>query len=386
MVATISYDLDILDRNISRIREIENQVRQGGGNLTVLYALKASYATLPYFSSLGITGEVSSAGEALLSAAHLPGKSHAFCVSITEDEWREISPLISHLSFNSLTQGGRFASRSESLGISCGLRINPRHSVSTYPEYDPCRAGCRFGLDIGELPNPPPQWVSGLHFHALSENSAEDFVRVLDAFEAGVSHILPSLSWVNLGGGHLCTSESYRRDILVAAIQRFSLRHPHLAIYLEPGAAWVWEAGTLEVEITDIVERSGVKTAVLDFSIRAHASDFLIGGQMTGLPFDVEGFTPVEESDINEEDLPERNTYHFGGSSCATCDTKGPYRTEQELRIGDTLRLRNMGHYVDVTFSWFNGTVPPSIAYQRGAMREMVVVRDAQGFRGAIGM
>lgn len=379
--SVISYDLDILDRNIAIMRDIERQV---GDKLTILYALKASYAVLPYFKSQGVVGEVSSLGEALLSGAHLPGKCHAFCVSLTDNDWTALEPLISHISFNSLTQGARFAARATAKNIACGVRVNPRHSVSSYADYDPCRRGCRFGLDINELPQPLPSWVSGLHMHALCENGAHEFIAVLEAFESKVGHLLPSLSWVNLGGGLLCTADDFDREAFVTALKGFSNRHPHLSLYLEPGAAWVWNAGTLETEVTDVVERAGIRTAVLDFSFRAHGSDFLIGSAIADLPLDAEGFTPIEPG--SEASHPSELLYHFGGASCAMCDTKGPYLAEREIQIRDRLRFRNMGHYVDVTFSWFNGIVPPSIEYRRGGLRELVVVRGAEGFCGVVGL
>jgi carboxynorspermidine decarboxylase len=379
----VVYNLDALDKNIARMREIESLA---GGKLTILYALKASYGVLPYFRDKGIIGEVSSLSEALLSNTHLGGKSHAFCVSIKDREWAAISPLISHISFNSLSQGEQFHSRAQKEGISCGLRINPRHSVVSqddyHADYDPCKAGCRFGADVNELPKELPEWVSGLHMHALCESGAEDFTNVLAAFERGVGHLLPKLKWVNLGGGQLCTSDDFDRDSFTTALREFSARHPHLALYLEPGEAWVWNGGTLESEVVDIVEAAGVKTIIVDFSFRAHGSDFLVGSAMETLPLEVDGFTLIED----KASATEGNgfLYHFGGASCAMCDTKGVYRSEKEIRKGDILRFRNMGFYFDVTFSWFNGIVPPSIVYQRGEETQIITKREPEQFLSAV--
>lgn len=379
--SVISFDLDRLDHNVAIIRELEREV---GSELTILYALKASYAVLPYFQSKGVVGEVSSLGEALLSQAHLSGKSHAFCVSLTDRDWSALEPLISHISFNSLTQVERFAARAVGQGIECGVRINPRLSVSHLPEYDPSRQGCRFGLDINELPRPLPEGITGLHMHALCENGAEEFIQVLAAFEEGVKDLLPTLSWVNLGGGMLCTDDEFDRDAFVAALKAFSERYPHLSLFLEPGEAWVWRTATLETPVTDVVTRAGIQTAVLDFSIRAHANDFLIGSLMTDYILEVEGFTAIEPG--SEANYPADRIYYLGGASCAMCDKKGPYLADHSVEIGEKIRFQNMAHYVDVTNSWFNGIVPPSIEYRRGAERNLVVEWGVEGFRRAVGL
>lgn len=389
LVATprLVYDLDQLDKNIERMKEIQRAVP----NLTVLYALKASYAVLPYFAGKGIVGEVSSLAEALLSNNQLGGKSHAFCVAIKESDWEALAPLVSHISFNSLTQGERFAARAVKSGISSGLRINPRHSVTPdddyHADYDPTQPGCRFGADINELPQQLPSWVEGLHMHALCENgSVDDFRAVLNAFEKGVGHHFHRLKWLNLGGGQLCTDESFDTGAFIETLNTFSERHPHLSLYLEPGAAWVWNAGTLEAEAVDIVENNGVKTIITDFSFRAHGSDFLVGSAMKTLPLEVEGFTLVEEGARAASSPIKEHLYNFGGASCAMCDTKGVYHSDREIKPGDTLFFRQMGYYFDVTYSWFNGIVPPSTVFKRGDTYQLVTERAADQFIETIGL
>jgi carboxynorspermidine decarboxylase len=220
--------------------------------------------------------------------------------------------------------------------------------------------------------------------HALCESGAEDFTSVLAAFEKGVGHLLPKLSWLNLGGGQLCTSDDFDRETFTTALREFSSRHPHLNLYLEPGEAWVWNAGTLESEVVDIVEAAGVKTIIVDFSFRAHGSDFLIGSAIETLPLEIDGFSLVEDKGQASEETG--SLYHIGGASCAMCDTKGVYRTDREIQKGDILRFRNMGFYFDVTFSWFNGIVPPSIAYQRGAETQIITKRSSEQFLEAVGL
>jgi hypothetical protein len=84
---------------------------------------------------------------------------------------------------------------------------------------------------------------------------------------------------------------------------------------------------------------------------------------MMDFPIDIDGLTFVPKAERNKYD--EEKLYVIGGSSCAMIDRRGAYISDRELQVGDTLVMRNMGHYVDVTFSWFNGIIPPNIVYRR---------------------
>ena len=50
--------------------------------------------------------------------------------------------------------------------------------------------------------------------------------KVIEAFEHAFGHLLPSLKWVNMGGGHLMTRNGYDTDHLVAVLRAFRERHP----------------------------------------------------------------------------------------------------------------------------------------------------------------
>jgi carboxynorspermidine decarboxylase len=355
----IIFEVDRLEANLSFIRRLA-----AAAGVTVLYALKASYSILPFLKGRGVTGEVSSLFEARLAYQMFGCKSHGFFVSITENEWPDLLRLLSHVSFNSLSQGERFAASAIGAGVTCGLRINPRISVSTHSDYDPCEKGGRFGVPIFELPPRLPEWVSGLHVHALCENGSEELGLVLAALEDRASAQLAQVAWLNLGGGHLLTDGGYDADYLIQQIAQFKDRHRHLKIYLEPGAAYSWNTARLFARVTDLVVNEGVATAILDVSFRAHLSDFLVGSASHSLSLGVEGMEYVTPSEY-EASLPEvkMRTYRFGGTSCASCDFKQYYRSPAPLKIGDDIVFQNMGHYCDVTFSLFNGVRPPSIYF-----------------------
>lgn len=357
----VVFDVDRLEVNLASIQRLAS-----AAGITALYALKASYSILPFLKGRGITGEVSSLFEARLAYQQFGCKSHGFFVGITEEEWPDLLKLLSHVSFNSLSQGEQFSAAAIRSGVGCGLRINPRTSVSTHADYDPCQKGGRFGVPISELPEKLPEWVSGLHVHALCENGAQELGLVLAAIEEHAGPQLAQVSWLNLGGGHLLTDETYNVEYFIQLITDFKARHRHLKIYLEPGAAYPWNTAKLFTSVTDLVVNEGVSTAILDVSFRAHLSDFLVGSASDSLPLDVMGMEYILPSDyeaLSPED--QSRTYRFGGTSCASCDFKQYYRSLVPLKKGDKVIFENMGHYCDVTFSLFNGVRPPSIYYYR---------------------
>jgi carboxynorspermidine decarboxylase len=158
------------------------------------------------------------------------------------------------------------------------------------------------------------------------------------------------------------TAEDYEDQRLGETLADLKQAHPHLELFLEPGAAWFWEAGQLVTTVRDIVCPSGIATAIIDCSFRAHLNDFLIGALLADLPLTITGATylsPEEYAQISDE--ARARTYRLGGLSCATCDSKEYYQFAKPLQVGDRLVMENMGHYVDVTYSWFNGLPPPSV-------------------------
>lgn len=375
LTPALVYDYQRTAENVSLLQGLSKEL-----DVNVLCALKASYAGLSLIAECGaegsgaaITPEVGSVGEILLAQRFFAAKSHGFFVAITEADWPEIAASVSHLSFNSMAQGERFGARAVNAGIATGLRVNPLVQVSSHVDYDAGARGCRFGVPLGELPAVLPSWVRGFHVHALCENSADALFDVVVALLRDGAPWLPQLEWLNLGGGHLFTSGEYDFDKLAEVIRMIRSAYPQLNISLEPGAAWVWNTAVMQVTVLDIVVNSGISSAIVDLSFRSHLNDFLIGSMIHSLPLDIEGGAYLSAADYQELASAERaRTYRIGGISCATCDTKEYYQFAQPLRVGDTLIFKNMGHYADVTFSWFNGLPPPAIYCRRGETVELI--------------
>ena len=202
-----------------------------------------------------------------------------------------------------------------------------------------------------KLPDTLPPELDGFHFHALCESTSHDLERVLDAFEEQFGKWLPTLRWVNMGGGHLMTREGYDTDHLTGLLKAFRKRHPNLQVILEPGSAWTWRTGDLITSVVDVVEDSGIKTAIIDASFACHMPDTL---EMPYRPAITEAL-----ADDATSGLP----YRLGGNSCLSGDFAGPWLFP--LKTGQRLTLEDMNHYTTVKTTMFNGLSHPDIVLER---------------------
>ena len=138
------------------------------------------------------------------------------------EEIAELAEISDHLDFNSLTQWSRFRGevmrhpRFLSGELKCGLRVNPRFSTGHTPIYDPCAPGSRLGITPDVMQGADLTGISGLHFHTLCEQGADDLAVTLGAVERHFGHILsrPEMTWLNMGGGHWITKPGYDRKLL----------------------------------------------------------------------------------------------------------------------------------------------------------------------------
>lgn len=316
----------------------------------------------------------SSLYEARLCFEEMKTKAHTYCVAYREDEFDEVLSYSSYLTFNSLGQYHRFKDRvmAYRAPISMGLRVNPGWSDVETDLYNPTAPTSRLGVDVVSLQEGLPEGIEGLHFHALCESSAESLEQVLHSFEAKFGHLLPQLKWVNMGGGHLMTKKGYNLELLVHVLKRFRERYG-LQIILEPGGAIAWETGELVSSVLDIVERGGVKTAILDVSFTNHMPDTL---EMPYRPNIMGASDPVEE----------KTTYRLGGMSCLAGDFMGEYSFDTELKIGDRVVFLDMIHYTLVKTTMFNGLHHPAIV-QWKEDGEMETLREFgyQDYKGRMG-
>lgn len=291
--------------------------------------------------------------EARLAAEEFGGEIHVFSPAYKPAEMEELVNISDHIVFNSLSQWQRY--KQQVLGadrkISTGLRINPEYAEACAEIYNPCAPGSRFGVLAELLQDADLDGLDGLHFHTLCEQGADALERTLEHVIAKFDKYLRQMKWLNMGGGHLITSDGYDVDHLIRIIGTVQARYPHLEIYLEPGEAISSGGGVLIGSVIDIVE-NGMQVAVLDVSATTHMPDVL---EMPYRP-DVEGSGLAGEK---------RYTYRFGGPTCLSGDVIGDYSFDDPLEIGDHIIFHDMAHYTMVKNSTFNGVPLPAIAIMR---------------------
>ena len=231
-----------------------------------------------------------------------------------------------------------------------GLRINPECSTQgDHAIYDPCAPGSRLGVTLENFPEHLAGELSGLHFHTLCEQNADDLETTLAAVEEkfGKYLELPNIEWLNMGGGHHIT----RPDYDIARLERCILHIKEtygVQVYLEPGEAIALNAGYLVTEVMDIVE-NGISTLVLDASAACHMPDVL---EMPYRP-------PLKDSGKPGE---KAYTYRLSSCTCLAGDVIGDYSFDHEIHVGDKLYFEDMAIYSMVKNNTFNGMALPAIA------------------------
>ena len=345
-----------LRRNLNLILRVS---READVKIIMAFKANALWRTFPIFREYGICSTASSVNEMLLANDELECLAHTYCPAYTDETIEQFMQGSSHITFNSVEQYRRFADRiathNATVGahrISCGLRINPMCSVIETDIYNPCCPGSRFGVTADQL-TALPDGIEGMHFHALCESTSYDLAKVLDAVEAQFGHYLDNLQWLNMGGGHLMTRADYDVEHLIGLLKAFKQRHPNLDIILEPGSAFCWQTGDLEASVVDVVENSGIHTAIVDVSFACHMPDCL------EMPYQPRISQALSEVDISKP------TYRIGGNSCLSGDYVGDWSFAEPLKAGDRLTFEDMNHYTTVKTNMFNGIQHPSLVIKR---------------------
>jgi carboxynorspermidine decarboxylase len=289
----------------------------------------------------------SSVWEAKLAKYEMGKEVHAYSPAYKAHDMDELVTLCEHISFNSLSQWQQFKDKVLSHKVSAGLRVNPENQEADTPLYDPCAPGSRLGILASQLAGQDLSGIEGFHVHNLCECDSYATERTLDAIDEKFGDYLPSLSWLNLGGGHLMTKNEYDVEHLISALIKFKTKYPHLRIIMEPGSAVAWQAGPLVAEVVDIVENDGL-IAILDISATAHMPDVL---EMPYRPV-ISGAGVADEKAY---------TYRIGGNSCLAGDVIDKYSFDKALQTGDRLIFEDMLHYTMVKTSFFNGVEHPAM-------------------------
>lgn len=351
---------DLLRRNLQLIRHVAEEA-----NVEIILAFKAFalWKSFPIFREYIAHTTASSLYEARLAYEEFGSPAHTYSPAYTDEEIDDIVRCSSHLTFNSLTQLERFIGRADN--TSCGLRVNPEYSEIETELYNPCAPGSRFGVLRNDLDAYLARTgktlfeigIDGFHIHCHCENGSDVFKRTLKHIEDKFGDLLPQLKWINFGGGHLMTRKDYDIQLLIDTLNSFHKRYPNLRVILEPGSAFAWQTGPLYSKVVDIVENSGIKTAILNVSFTCHMPDCL---EMPYHPA-VRGAETIDDENIPREVATSERVYRLGGNSCLSGDFMGYWRFDHELQVGDEIIFEDMIHYTTVKTNMFNGIGHPSI-------------------------
>lgn len=352
-------DIGRLRQNLAILADVQ---RRSG--CKILLALKgfAMWSVFPVVREYLVGTTASSVYEARLGREEMGGEVHAYAPAYSDQDMRELVEIADHIVFNSLNQWRRHRDTVAAAPrkIECALRVNPEHSETEYPLYDPCAPGSRLGVRRAQLEGEDLSGLSGLHFHTLCQKGADALQRTVAAVERKFGDLIPQFQWVNFGGGHHISRPDYDVDLLVRVVTDFQNKWQR-PVYLEPGEAIALDTGWLVSEVQDIIE-GPQPIAILDTSATAHMPDVL---EAPYRPEIVEAGTPGEKS----------HTYRLGGLTCLAGDVIGDYSFDRPLQVGDRLVFEDMAHYTMVKNTMFNGVRLPSIVTVDPASGETRVVR-----------
>ena len=351
-------NLEIL-KSVSERAGVRILLAQKAFSCTSVYPLCAKYLAGTTASSLF---------EAKHGHDNFGGETHVFAPAFIPEEMDDLLGLVDHIVFNSPRQVALYGEMARKRGVSVGLRVNPEVSVATTPAYDPCRPSSRLGVTRAVLEESElflaakSAKVDGLHFHCLCEQGLDELKKVLAGFEEKFGEFLPQMKWVNFGGGHHITREGYDVEGLVALLNDFKARHPHLVVYLEPGEAIALNAGTLESRVLEIQPKGvdGISNAILDTSAACHMPDVI---EMPYTPPVVGGviYRDSHQAPCTKHHAPGTYLYRFGGPTCLAGDEIGVYSFKHELHEGDIVVFGDMAIYTMVKNNTFNGVNLPDI-------------------------
>lgn len=289
--------------------------------------------------------------EARLGYEEMGKENHVFSPAYRDDEMDEIVLICDHIIFNSFSQLEKFKDKVLKAGKKVGLRINPECSTQDgHAIYDPCSPGSRLGVTVDQFRPELLEGVSGLHFHTLCQQNADDLETTLHAVEENFGQWLPQMEWINFGGGHHITREDYDIPLLEKCIKRMQDTYG-FEVYLEPGEAVALNAGYLVTTVLDTI-KNGIDIAILDTSATCHMPDVL---EMPYRPPLFESGEPGEKP----------YTYRLGGPTCLAGDIIGDYSFDQPLKPCDRLIFGDMAIYTMVKNTTFNGMPLPTIAIKK---------------------
>ncbi len=334
------FDSNIISSNLRALVDLKNQ-----SACKALYSIKA----LPLEQVLKLASyyldglSVSSLFEARLAKEILSGSGsiHITTPGLREHEFKEISTICSHISFNSSSQSQRLQKTNKQASL--GLRVNPKLSFANDQRFDPCRPNSKLGIALNTLNNIPEN-IDGLHFHTVFSNTDyQPLEQTIILLEQKFGSQLTQLKWLNIGGGYLFP-QIKNQQAFINLITRLKNQY-NLGIFIEPGKAIVGNAGFLVSSVIDCFVADGKTIVVLDTSVNHNP----------------EVFEYQKSPELLETEKQGKYSCLLVGSSCLAGDIFGEYTFQHPPKIGDRLTFSNVGAYSLIKANRFNGYNLPDV-------------------------
>lgn len=327
-----------LDKNLALFHTLKHK------NIKWLYTIKCFHEkeSMQEISKSFDGFSIGNLKELSQSQSNTPTHIHSYAPAFYPHEVLLLAKASTTMSFNSLSQWQTYH-KEASIHSSLGLRINPKLDIKQPSYCDVSHQNSRFGVDyrtfIKHYEEKPQDFkvLKGLHFHVFCHQGFEAFSKLLTHISTYYQHILPSLKWINFGGGQKFTDPSYEIEAFTKAVKRFSQKHPQLTLYFEPASAVVENTGYFRTTILDIIENK----VILNTSIETHLLDVAISKRK------------LKVRDTSKKITP--HSYELTGMSCIAGDIIGTYYFFYPLKIGNTIIFENMIGYTMVKQTKFNG-------------------------------
>ena len=268
------------------------------------------------------------------------------------NQFQEILNNADYIVFNSYSQLHQFKDKIlENAGQkSFGIRFNPEFSEIAVDKYNPCQKCSRFGVRMCDFDKIDINIIDGIHIHAMNENSAETFRKLIYTVIEKIGDNLYKLKWINLGGGQLITDDEFDIEKLIEPISILTNKY-NLNVYIEPCESLVTKSGYLVASVIDVINNEK-NIAILDTSAVCHMPDVL------SMPYRPDIKHPVTSQNTSF-------SYVLAGNSCLEGDIIGEYGFNAPLQIGDKIIFSDMGAYTFSQENYFNGINYPDIILYR---------------------
>ena len=328
--------------------------------LEVYYSVKANPAVgiLRLLRTLGARVDVSSPGDlAFAEAAGFRQDEVSFTgCGLAECEYHLVAdrPGMDFVA-DSLQQVARIVTLAP--GRPIGLRLNPEIEAGFHPHVRAGSSASRFGLrpyelaDAVELASARGCPVVGLHGHLGSDVfEVEPFLELAELL-CTVAATLPSVRWLNLGGGlgdpADSDAEGPQLRALDAGLSGILARLPRaLRLRVEPGSYLTMSSGLLVARVTDVKPGGAPDgTVCVDAS-----SNLLVSVLVYDTHHPVWAVRPGEAS----------RTYDVAGNLMQAGDVLARNRSLPKVAVGDLLAFGRCGAYSSSRSTTFNNRGRPA--------------------------